>query len=283
MQTGSLAWWMAVDRARERAEASGLLAPPATLVPGAWRGSPYLIGWNDEIPARAPLSGGLPVLSPSLSNDGGGSASGTVTHRAELVRQPILRGQLRLVRERLRNRKGLDADDFALLWRCLQGRDALGFFRASAASQSDGRRDLELAPLPLHPLSGLPVASALIQADLRNGFGRVPLWSFPHLLAAVAPDWLAQPERGGRIAWVLYLRMRRALQGKSGAGDCHLLATRRWMWLVPNPASAVLDYAGLMSVHTPAQWEGLMRRGPWASLADGGLGVVSEQEAGLCG
>jgi ATP adenylyltransferase/5',5'''-P-1,P-4-tetraphosphate phosphorylase II len=195
----------------------------------------------------------------------------------------MLRGQLRLVRERPRNRKGLDADDFALLWRCLQGRDALGFFRAPAATQTAARRDLELAPLPLHPLVSLPVANALLQADLRNGFGRVPGWSFPHLLAAVAPDWLAQPWRGGRIAWVLYLRMRRALQGKSGAGDCHLLATRRWMWLVPSPAGAVLDYAGLMSVRTAAQWEQLMRCGPWASLAAGGPGIVSEQEAGLCG
>ena len=205
------------------------------------------------------------------------------THRAELVREPLLRGQLRLIRQQPRKRHGLDADDFALLWRCLQGRDALGFFRASLSPRSGARRDLELAPLPLHPLCGLPVASALLQADLRHGFGRVPSWSFPHLVAAVAPDWLAQPDRGGRIAWVLYLRMRRALQGKSGAGDGHLLATRRWMWLVPDPAGAVLDYAGLMSVRSPAQWEELMRRGPWTRLADGGLDVVAEQEAGRCG
>lgn len=282
MQTGSLAWWMAVDRGRARAEAAGLLAPPATLVPGAWRGSPYLVRWN---PGAASL-GPVPEASPAPAvpiHGGKESASGTATHRAELVREPLLQGQLRLVRQRPRSRQGLDADDFALLWRCLQGRDALGFFPASASSRGAARRDLELAPLPLHPQSCLPVASALLQADLRHGFGRVPLWSFPHLVAAVAPDWLAQPDRGGRIAWVLYLRMRRALQGKSGAGDCHLLATRRWMWLVPNPAAAVLDYAGLLSVHSPAQWEGLMRRGPWASLADSGLGVVSEQEAGLCG
>lgn len=282
MQTGSLAWWMTVDRARERAEAAGLLAPPATLVPGAWRGSPYLIRWNHEASSPGPMSAESPAPAVSV-NSGMGSASGMAIHRMELLREPLLRGQLRLVRQQQRKRQGLDADDFALLWRCLQGRDALGFFRASLSPRSGARRDLELAPLPLHPLAGLPVASALLQADLRHGFGRVPLWSFPHLVAAVAPDWLAQPDRGGRIAWVLYLRMRRALQGKSGAGDCHLLATRRWMWLVPNPAGAVLDYAGLMSVRTAAQWEGLMRRGPWASLADGGLAVVAEQEAGLCG
>ncbi|MGB2942140.1 MAG: hypothetical protein WBB79_04860 [Candidatus Macondimonas sp.] len=280
MQTGSLAWWMTVDRARERAEVAGLLAPPVTLVPSVWRGSPYLVRWNHEgfTPGPMPAAEAVPV------NGGGmGMVSGMVTHRTELVGEPLLRGQLRLVRQQPRKRQGLDADDFALLWRCLQGRDAVGFFRASLSARSGARRDLELAPLPLHPLAGLPVASALLQADLRHGFGRVPLWPFPHLVAAVAPDWLAQPDRGGRIAWVLYLRMRRALQGKSGAGDGHLLATRRWMWLVPNPAGAALDYAGLMSVRSPAQWEGLMRRGPWASLADGGLAVVTEQEAGLCG
>jgi len=135
MQTGSLAWWMAVDRARERAEAAGLLAPPATLMPGTWRGSPYLLRWDHEAASPGPMSAASPAPAVPV-NGGTGSASGMATHRVELVREPLLRGQLRLIRQQARKRQGLDADDFALLWRCLQGRDALGFFRASSNPRS---------------------------------------------------------------------------------------------------------------------------------------------------
>lgn len=265
MQTGSSAWWMAVDRARERAEAANLLASPATLISCPGHDGPYLIAWRDARPgvgAAVP-----PIMMDSCLQQG--------LHRVALLRRPLLKGQMRLARRQPCVRQGgLDAEDFTMLWRCLQGRDVLAFVPARSG---DVPRTVDIVPLPLHPEIALPASKALIQADLRSQFGLVPGWAFPHRVAAVSPEWLAQPEQGGRIAWVLYLRMRRALQGKRGDRDFHMLVTRRWMWLVPCPIGAALEYAGVVAVRTTEQWERMMQSGPWSALS-----AIAE-EASLCG
>lgn len=274
MQTGSSAWWMLVDRVRERAESAGLVGPAATLMACPGRASPFIVICRDE--AGEPeneraATGVMPFILGDADPDG--------QRRVALVQRPLVTGHLRLARRRMcRRQGGLDADDFSLLWRCLQGRDALAMVPARPDGWAEMPRTMDLLPLPLHPQLGLPAASALIHADLRNQMGCVPGWTFPHRIAAISPDWLAQPDRGGRIAWVLYLRMRRALLGKRGDGDFHLLATRRWMWMVPHPTGPALDYAGVFAVASSAQWETLMHSGPWGALRG-----VAEEEASLCG
>ena len=274
MQTGSSAWWMLVDRVRERAESAGLIGSAATLMACTGRASPFLVVCRDEARERESdraVPGAMPFILGDADRDG--------QRRVALVQRPVVTGHVRLGRRRIcRRQGGLDADDFSLLWHCLQGRDALALIPARPDGWAETPRTMDLIPLPLHPQLGLPAAGALIRADLRNRTGCVPGWAFPHCVAAVSPDWLAQPGQGGRIAWVLYLRMRRALLGKRGDGDFHLLATRRWMWMIPHPAGPALDYAGVFTVTSSAQWESLMRSGPWAALTG-----VAEEEASLCG
>lgn len=272
MQTGSSAWWMVVDRLRDQAATAGLVAATPTLVACPGPDGPFLVvAHADPEKDRSGVAGTLPLLVGDIGAEG--------RHQIGLVKQPVIAGQLRLARRQAcRRRGGLDADDFALLWRCLRGRDALAVLPAHHDSMSETPRTVDVFPLPLHPQVALPAAAALIRADLRMHMGSVPGWTFPHRVVAVPPDWLARPDRGGRIAWVLYLRMRRALQGKHGDGDFHLLVTRRWMWMVPRPIGAALDYAGVFAISSTAQWDGLMRSGPWAGLAG-----TPDEAASLCG
>jgi ATP adenylyltransferase len=143
----------------------------------------------------------------------------------------------------------LDADDFRALTTLLAGLDWLAFYNAGrVAGASQARKHLQLLPLPLAP--DVPVPVPLEPLITR---GALP---FRHTVAAL-PSLDAMH------------RIYRELIAQSPAAPYNLLATRRWMLVVPRRQERyesisvnALGFAGSLFVRNAAELELMRRAGP---------------------
>lgn len=177
----------------------------------------------------------------------------------------------------------LDAGDFEALAACMAEIDGLAFYNGGAvAGASQPHKHLQLVPLPLGR-SGppLPVEALFESVKARAGAVQVPGLPFDHAFL-----WLDRPpfDDVGVAAQMhaCYLELLaaaglKAVQtgGKAcQSGPYNLLATPRWMLLVPRrkerfesiPVNA-LGFAGSLFVRDEAQMQVLMRAGPMAVLS----------------
>jgi ATP adenylyltransferase len=182
----------------------------------------------------------------------------------------------------------LDAADFEALAACMAEVDGLAFYNGGIeAGASQPHKHLQLVPLPLVPGAGggasvppVPMETLFAAADRQQGILRIRGLPFRHAFA-----WLQAGMSGEAGAAAARMnRLYRDLLSSVGlepapqagarqAGPYNLLATRRWMLMVPRAGEMFesvsvnsLGFAGSMFVRGEAQMRVLKRAGPMAVL-----------------
>lgn len=173
----------------------------------------------------------------------------------------------------------LNAEDFAALWQCLAQVDGLAFYNAGrAAGASQRHKHLQLAPFPLWAGEpGLPVEAALAVETL----GEQPAlrtWPYRHAAVRLEREWHESPQEAGAALAGRYRALLAALEiDRDQDGGLlppyNLVATRRWMLLVPRTQAEIdgipvnaLGFAGSLLARTAAHLEVLRTLGPLAVL-----------------
>lgn len=180
-------------------------------------------------------------------------------HYALLNKYPVLPDHLLIVtraaepQERL-----LGADDFAALAAVMEGFEALGFYNGGRdAGASQGRKHLQLVPLPL----AAEAASAVPLEPQITG-GALP---FLHAFAPLT----GRAEMHERYRELLAHCGISALADDRQSMPYNLLATRRWMLVVPRRRERAegisinaLGFAGSLFVRNDEELERVRRAGP---------------------
>jgi ATP adenylyltransferase len=198
-------------------------------------------------------------------------ASLSDTHVAVLNKFPVLAGHLLAVTRRFVDQEALlDADDMDALGRCLDAIDGLAFYNAGAAAgASQPHKHLQIVPLPLGTHGpALPIDALL---DGAGGDGPATLARLPFAHAFVRHD-----DAADRLDayWALLAAAGLHVADGRASAPYNLLATRRWMLLVPRSRERfgavsvnALGFAGSLFVRDAAELEALRAAGPMAVLA----------------
>lgn len=270
-----------VHAATRRAQASGALIPLDTrvrLVPDG--GITFLVRVSANVARKrqAAAAGHAPVGDPftppyepdlyvgDLSN----------THAALLNKFNVLDDHLLLVtRDWADQTEMLDRADFEALLLGLAGMDGLAFYNGGTeAGASLPHKHLQLMPLPLAPAGpALPFAYLLERTRMDGDTGHVPELPFLHAVAPMRDEWFEDPARHAPDARALAERLWEALghdpRVRHQPAPYNLLATRRWMWLVPRrhdrcdglPVNA-LAFAGALLAPDGDAFDRLRELGP---------------------
>lgn len=216
----------------------------------------------------------------------------TATHAALLNKFNVLDDHLLLVtRHWAEQSEMLDAADFEALLAGLAGIDGLAFYNGGAeAGASQPHKHLQVVPLPLAPEGpALPVADRLEAVTLERGVGRMPGLPCRHAVAPIEPGWLDDPGARAPDMAATAAALWRALGRDPAVGrqplPYNLLATRRWMWLVPRrrerwnglPVNA-LAFAGALLAPDEDAFARLCSSGPMQLLA--ATGEPADGDAG---
>lgn len=235
-----------VEAASERARASGALVPQDTehrlLTDGGVTfvvGVSTSAGRNQKPAAGASGASDSDPFAPPYDTDlYVGHAS--PTHVALLNKFNVLEHHLLLVTRRSAEQtEMLDAADLEALLFGLAGMDGLVFYNGGhEAGASQPHKHLQLVPLPLGPSDPpLPFATMLEHTRMDGATGYVPDLPFRHAVARMRAEWLDDPARHAPEALALVERLWQALghdpRVRHQPTPYNLLATRRWMWLVP--------------------------------------------------
>jgi sulfate adenylyltransferase (ADP) / ATP adenylyltransferase len=242
----------AVKKAVVRASASGSLEPIVTesaLIDDA--GVRFLVRTASTLTAKSaapPRADPLGDYEPDLYVGEVGS-----THYALLNKYPVMADHLLVVTRRFASQEELlDASDFAALAALLGELDWLAFYNGGrVAGASQARKHLQLVPLPLAAEVETPV-------PLEPRYGALP---FQHAYAPLSS--MADMERTYQ-----------QLVARWPGAPYNLLATRRWMLVVPRRQEHygtisinALGFAGSLFVRNRAELELVRRSGPMKVLA----------------
>ena len=206
----------------------------------------------------------------------------SATHLAVLNRYPVMEHHLLVVtREAEEQSLPLAAADFDALARVLDEVDGLGFFNSGPeAGASQEHRHLQVVPFPVGGgPSPTPVEGSVAAVMDDPGRSTLPAFPFRHALAPLPETaWREEePEARARRAAEAMRLAYRALAAQTGlrlkSGEAtapyNLLATRRWMLLVPRRREAfegvsinALGFAGSILIRNKGQWEAVQRVGP---------------------
>jgi ATP adenylyltransferase len=164
--------------------------------------------------------------------------------------------------------------DFAALWTCLEETDGLGFLNAGeAAGASQRHKHLQVVPLPQGPGGAFPLAARLEALAPREGVALPSDLPFPAALASVEALGRCGPDAAAAALLALYREMLRRTGVVPGRVPYNLLATRRWLWLVPRSrpewqgiAVNALGFAGALLVPDDAALDRLRAIGPLSVL-----------------
>jgi ATP adenylyltransferase len=279
-------WARVRERSRD-ALARGALAPIDTeehVVPEA--GIPFSIRRISTLKQKGEAleaqerSGVNPFLPPDPELVVAGLSD---THLAVLNRFPVMRHHLLVLTRGFEHQAlPLTAADLHALARCLAEIDGFAFYNSSPeAGASQPHRHLQLIPFPLgRGPEPTPVERALAPILQDPGRGALPVFPFRHAVAPLPEAAWEDPGCVRHAAEALRLGYR-ALAARVGlrlaAGEptapYNLLATRRWMMLVPRRREHVegvsvnaLAFAGSFLVEDRQGLEVVRRRGPIAAL-----------------
>lgn len=199
------------------------------------------------------------------------------THVAVLNKFPVLDRHLLLVTRRFVDQEALlDLEDMHALALGLGAIDGIGFYNAGrAAGASQPHKHLQIAPLPLaKDAAGVPIEAVLPPDAGRDGATTVAALPFPHAfrrLAEVDAASLLDAYFASLAAAGLHVIASDA--GARASSAYNLLATRRWMLVVPRKQERfetisvnALGFAGSLFVRDEAELAALRRVGPMQAL-----------------
>ena len=164
--------------------------------------------------------------------------------------------------------------DFAALWACLEETSGLCFYNAGqAAGASQRHKHLQAVPLPLGPGDGFPLAGRLGALAPTRGVAVPDGLPFPVALASLEALGSRHPDEAAQTLEALYREMLERTGVVPGRTAYNLLATRRWLWLVPRSQAEwqgisvnALGFAGALIVPDEAAFARLRAHGPLALL-----------------
>ncbi len=160
--------------------------------------------------------------------------------------------------------------------------DGLAFYNAGPmAGASQPHKHLQMIPLPAERHPRLPIEPLLAQARMDGATGTAPGLPFQHAYAPMNPAWLdggRESAEGLRSCYrALLAAVRMAVEpdigGLERTGPYNLLATRRWLLLVPRSKEYwegmsinALGLAGMLLAKDEDQVARLRAVGPMAAL-----------------
>jgi len=161
--------------------------------------------------------------------------------------------------------------DFAAMWTCLREFAGLAFYNSgTVAGASQPHKHLQQVPLPLGGCAECtPIDSLVAVASFDGSFGRIPAFSFSHVLSTVNHLESATAKHAGRETEQIYLEMLRHVDSAEAPGPYNLLATRDWMLLVPRSVEYyesisvnALGFAGSLLARDEREADLIRDRGP---------------------
>lgn len=173
----------------------------------------------------------------------------------------------------------LTQQDFVALGACMAELEGLAFYNGGqTAGASQLHKHLQLVLLPLSPAGPpVPIEPAIASVEFENGIGTIGQFQFLHAVAELEP--LESPLAAAEAMLERYHSLLRAvgLPAKPGqvqqTGAYNLLATRRWLLIVPRSQEHfgsisvnALGFAGALLVRNQQQMQVLKDQGPLAVL-----------------
>lgn len=173
----------------------------------------------------------------------------------------------------------LNLEDFTALWACMADFDGLAFYNAGKiAGASQRHKHLQLVPLPLAPQGPeIPVEPALNSVQWQGQIGISPRLPFLHAIAQPDLGKTSSRLEGAEAMHQCYQALLRATGLQDGTvrdadrqtGPYNLLATRRWMLLVPRSQECcqsisvnALGFAGALLVRNGQEMQIVKEHGP---------------------
>ncbi len=194
------------------------------------------------------------------------------THIAVLNKFNVIEHHLLIVTRDFEPQEAwLGLADFEAQAQCLAAFDGLAFYNGGqVAGASQPHKHLQIVPLPLGDTAhAIPIEAALQRAASGHAITTVPGLPFRHAFTRVdfePHDARAALERYRALLDAVGIT---GLDGALQSAPYNLLATRRWMLLVPRSAERVegvqlnaLGFAGSLFVRDAAQWQIVERLGP---------------------
>jgi ATP adenylyltransferase len=223
--------------------------------------------------ARDARSGRNPFLPPEPELV---VADLTDTHLCLLNKFNVLERHLLVVTRRFEEQQSpLGEADFEALWLCLGELDALAFYNSGPlAGASQRHKHLQLVPLPLGAgPAAFPLEPRLASAPAGNAPLAAPGLPFLHALARVDALAALPPAAAAPACAALYREMLARVDADPERTPYNLLATRRWLWLVPRTREGwngisvnALGFAGALLVADASALARLRDAGPLAAL-----------------
>ncbi|NET61960.1 MAG: phosphorylase, partial [Symploca sp. SIO2E6] len=173
----------------------------------------------------------------------------------------------------------LTVQDFEAMGRCLREFEGLAFYNGrKLAGASQRHKHLQLIPLPLTPQGPkIPIEPAIASAKFQGAIGTIPSFPFVHAIARLDPRWAKSPLEAAVATNQCYHDLLRAVglprdessSSNKQSGAYNLLATRKWMLIVPRsqedfqsiPVNS-LGFAGALLVRNEQQMQILKDCGP---------------------
>lgn len=297
LEPGTL--WQSVERASDRALASGALLPVPTdhsfIEDGGVRFFVrVLAGLRRKTEARreqdaAALAGrdANPFLPPEKDLT---VADITDTHLAVLNKFNVVERHLLIVTRRFEEQDSLlTPADFDALWLCMTEFNALGFYNGGAAGGASQRhKHLQIVPLPLAPEGPpVPIQPLLDQAAVDGaGRGTIPAFPFRNAFMRIPAEIWKTPVEAARWTEGTYGQMLEQVgmeppspkETKRQSHPYCFLVTREWLLLVPRAKEHFeeisfnsLAYAGSLFVWNERLLAKLRAYGPLNALREVGL------------
>jgi ATP adenylyltransferase len=197
------------------------------------------------------------------------------THMCLLNRFSVVERHVLLVTRAFEDQQEpLGPADFAALWAGLDETGGLGFYNAGeAAGASQRHKHLQIVPLPFGPANSFPLAARLESQAPKQGVVVASGLRFPVALASLEALESASPEAAAPTLESLYRELLQRTGVVPGRGPYNLLATRRWLWLVPRARAEwqgvsvnALGFAGALLVPNEGALSRLRAFGPQALL-----------------
>ena len=176
----------------------------------------------------------------------------------------------------------LTLNDCTALLICLTEIDGLGFYNAGpAAGASQPHKHLQLIPFVDSSEPQLPIEPLLRFVRMTGTTGMVPGLPFLHAYAPMDPAWFDPRKDGAASLLACYHSLLRAVglsvearpSGHATSVPYNLLATRRWLLLVPRSQEYfegisinALGFAGTLLVKNEAQLAILRKHDPMTAL-----------------
>lgn len=178
----------------------------------------------------------------------------------------------------------LTLQDFAAMWACLAEIDGLAFYNSGKiAGASQRHKHLQLVPLPLVPNGvEIPIAPLLEKAEFKGSIGTIPGLPFRHAFAQLDASWMQSPLQAASLTLECYRNLLEDLELNNGnqLGAYNLLATRKWMLIVPRSQEEFesisvnsLGFAGALLVRNSEQMKLLKECGPITVLQKVGVPI----------